>query len=90
MFSHLGEATLPQRPEAGPDSVLAFLSSMPWRGGTAIFSLRDRRVMRFCLVSREESLSRAEAERLRAAATARILAALAPARVAPVSCLPNP
>ncbi len=80
MFSHLGEATLPQRPEAAPDSVLAFLSSMPWRGGTAIFSLRDRGVMRFCLVSREDALSRPDAERLRAAATARILAALAPAR----------
>ena len=79
MFSHLGEATLPQRPDAPADSVLAFLSSMPWRGGTAIFSLRDRGAMRFCLVSREESLSRTDAERLREAATARIAAALGPA-----------
>ena len=78
MFSHLGEATLPQRPDAPADAVLAFLSSMPWRGGTAIFSLRDRGAMRFCLVSREETLSRADAERLRVAATARIAAALGP------------
>ncbi len=81
MFSHLGEATLPERPGMAADSALAFLSSMPWRGSTAIFSLRDRGVMRFCLVSREETLSRAEAERLREAATARVHAALAPARV---------
>ncbi len=77
MFSYLGEATMPEHPDAAADSVLAFLSSMPWRGGTAIFSLRDRGVMRFCLVSREESLSRVDAERLRDAATARIAAALA-------------
>ncbi len=78
MFSHLGDATLPQRPDAPADAVLAFLSSMPWRGGTAIFSLRDRGAMRFCLVSREETLSRADAERLRVAATARIADALGP------------
>ncbi len=87
MFSHLGEATLPRRPDTPADSVLAFLSSMPWRGSTAIFSLRDRGVMRFCLVSREETLSRADAERLRAAATARIATALAPARAAPDASL---
>ena len=65
--------------EVPADAVLAFLSSMPWRGATAIFSLRDRGAMRFCLVSREETLSRADAERLRVAATARIADALGPA-----------
>ena len=66
MFSHLGEADTPTGigPFAG-GSILAFLSSMPWRGTPAIFSLRDQGRMRFFLVSREDVLPRAEALRIR-------------------------
>jgi hypothetical protein len=63
MFSHVGEAVVP--PGA---SVLGFLSSMPWRGTTAVFSLLDQGCMRFFLVAREASLSSADAERIRACA----------------------
>ena len=69
MFSHLGEADTPTGigPFAG-GSILGFLSSMPWRGTPAIFSLRDQGRMRFFLVSREDVLPRAEVERIRDAA----------------------
>jgi len=63
MFSHVGEAVVP--PGA---SVLGFLSSMPWRGTTAVFSLLDQGCMRFFLVARETSLPLADAERIRACA----------------------
>jgi hypothetical protein len=84
MFSHLGDATLPQREGMPPDKVLAFLSSMPWRGTTAIFSLRDPDGLRFCLVSREETLPRRDAERIRDEAMARIAAALGSFPAVPV------
>ncbi|WP_419731039.1 condensation domain-containing protein [Lichenicola sp.] len=66
MFSHLGEADTPTGvgPFAG-GSILGFLSSMPWRGTPAIFSLRDQGRMRFFLVSREDVLPRADAGRIR-------------------------
>lgn len=78
MFSHLGEVSGPDRPgDVALETVFTFLSSMPWRGATAIFSLRERDVMRFALVTRAEILSRPDAERIRDDANARIGAALA-------------
>lgn len=78
MFSHVGEASVASG-GGGPtvEAVLGFLSSMPWRGTTAIFSLRDAGVMRFFLVAREETLPRAEAGRIRDDAMARIAAEVA-------------
>lgn len=79
MFSHVGEAVVP--PCA---SVLGFLSSMPWRGTTAVFSLLDQGCMRFFLVARETSLPFADAERIRARAMSLLDAELAmPPKAAP-------
>lgn len=81
MFSHVGEAVVP--PGA---SVLGFLSSMPWRGTTAVFSLLDQGCMRFFLVARETSLPSADAERIRACAMSLLDTELGvPAQAAPRS-----
>lgn len=71
MFSHIGDAE-PARPMGCPrvEPVLAFLSSMPLRGMTAVFSLRDRGTMRFFLVGREDVLPYKHAIMIRGAAMA--------------------
>lgn len=78
MFSHLGATDFPEGPgRLQVDSVLGFLSSMPWRRTPAIFSAQERGTIRFFLVAREEALPRVQAEQVRDRAMATIAAALA-------------
>lgn len=74
MFSYLGDAE-GARPPDSPDveAIPAFLSSMPWRGTTAVFCLRDRGTLRFLLVARPDVLPLLDAERIRDATIAAVI-----------------
>ncbi len=78
VFTHVGEADLPQRPAAS--TCLASFASTPWpsRLGISSFQTADRMVLYW--VSREPLLARAAAERVRDEAAALLAAQVAAGR----------